>query len=1186
MNAKSGLAVSMAAPSPATSPEARARGMPVQSAAVAVVVEPGVARTGYLLRQIAAEMNDGRSVLVVDFGGSEGELLATLSKHGRTVLVDVDARDGVFPLGGLRALPPSARDTAADLFASWLRPRGVAGEGHVIREAVSLLARVPVVLPRTNLYAWRRYLLDRGYRREVVRALQRERIDAAALLTARPGTVLWSQLAERIEGVLGHDDTVDRVFPQADPAALSEPARAAELRIVQMQAPWTDRVARLPMLAWLQVVAAVGARPNRRSDGRAYVERLVVVDPPAGLWPLAELLGGLADRPRLTVVTAVSRPPVPVEAWFGKAPSIIVQRSLGPDVLASVGQFDPRDARRLHAATAGSELLFGHQRGAPPDQWCALEAQRHLPEPVPGALARARSDGRKRFLVERTAVIENRRRIEAHAARANRRGATRDLLARTLARERLTDAWRRTHRNKGAPGIDGVTVEAFAEKWQQHLAALEADVREGRYRPRPYLRLWAPKPSGGERPMGIPVVADRILMGAAADALATVLEPTFSDRSYAYRPNRGARQAVGEIAGSPRLRSGWALIADIASYFDNIDHGLLLAMLREHVADDAFVRLVTAWVTNPARDGGQDTRPKRGVPQGSPISPILANLYLTPLDRWMERKGLDYARYADDFVALCDSAQDAQAISDEMEAFLARELRLSVKPTKTTFVAVADGFDFLGFRLDAGGPTIPAARLDEARATLDATLAQEGSVPDLLRKLDSYVRGFRNYFDLGNARTAQALAALEVDRRTRLDAWARARHLDVALVVDRAERFVSAATPAPPPGAYEEPGGGKDEDGVTTPVPTPAPPTSLQAVDRKPAAVKERARGPRPVAVDAGGHLGIFGFGAMAGIEGERIVLRRKGEVVFEAPIRSFRSVHIDSYGMAVSTPLLEELASRDVPVVLSRPGGRAWAVLRPLASKGGAEQLRAQLAAHGGALSITVARELIGAKLANQERLLRYYAKARARRTAPEGVRLREAADRIAALAAELPSIDDGDPDAGRRKVFSVEGRAGAVYWTALKDVLGDGFPGRTGRGATDPVNMALNYGYGVLYAATWSAVARAGLDPAVGVLHASTGDRGALVFDLVEPFRVPVVDRAVVGLVSRGKDIKLNREGHLTTTTRRHVAHVVGRALQQATPWGGAARPLAEHIERHAVELAAWLQGGPPLRALRMRW
>jgi group II intron reverse transcriptase/maturase/CRISPR-associated endonuclease Cas1 len=1020
-----------------------------------------------------------------------------------------------------------------------------------------------------------------------MRALNRERVDPSPLLTARPGTVLWAQMAERIEGVLGHDDTIDRVFPTADPAALTEPGPSPELRIVQMQAPWSDRPARLPLLAWLQVAAGLAARPGRRTVGRSHVERLVVIDPPAGLWPLGGLVASLEHHPRLTVVTPMTRAPAPFEVWFSQSPAMVIQRSLGPDALAGAADMDLGDARRLHASTAGTELIFGHQRGAPADRWCALEAQHRLPEPVPGALVRARAEGRSRFLVERGAVIENRRRIEAHAARANRRSATRELLARVLSRERLVEAWRRSHRNRGAPGVDGVTVDAYAEHWQVNLAALEASVREGRYRPRPYLRLWTPKASGGERAMGIPVVADRVLMGATADVLSTILEPTFSDRSYAYRPGRGARQAVADLVGSPHLSEGWALIADIASYFDNIDHSLLLAMLREHVADDAFVRLVSQWLTNPARDAGQEARPRRGVPQGAPISPVLANLYLTPLDRWMERKGLDYARYADDFVALCENAQQAQAIHDEMEAFLARELRLSVKPTKTAFVAVAEGFDFLGFRFGPDGPTIPQPRLEEARATLDATLALDLPADELLRKVDAYVRGFRAYFDLGNPRTTQALGLLETDRRARLQSWARARRLDEALVADRAERFLVSSIHSPPPGAYEGAlDGHADETARVPPEPRPPAPTSLAQVDRRPAAVKSRSKGPQPVAVDAGGHLGIFGFGAAAGLEGERIVLSRKGEVVFEAPLRAFRSVHVDSYGMSLSTPLLEELAARDIPVILSRPGGRAWAVLRPLASKGSADLLSAQLTAHRSPLSITIACALIGAKLANQERLLRYYAKAKVRRTAPEGMRLRESADRISALADDLTTIDSSDVDAARRRVFSVEGRAGASYWSALKDVLGAAFPGRTGRNAVDPINVALNYGYGVLYAATWAAVARAGLDPGVGVLHASTGDRGALVFDLVEPFRVPVVDRVVVGMVSRGKELKLNKDGHLTSATRRKIAQVVGQALQQPAPWGGAARPIGEHLDRHAVALAAWLQGGPPLRALRIRW
>ncbi len=171
-------------------------------------------------------------------------------------------------------------------------------------------------------------------------------------------------------------------------------------------------------------------------------------------------------------------------------------------------------------------------------------------------------------------------------------------------------------------------------------------------------------------------------------------------------------------------------------------------------------------------------------------------------------------------------------------------------------------------------------------------------------------------------------------------------------------------------------------------------------------------------------------------------------------------------------------------------------------------------------------------------------------------------------------------------KRIFTIEGRGGAAYWEALKVVLGSGFPGRTGRGGSDPINVALNYGYGILYAAGWGAIAKSGLDPGIGMLHASPGDRGSLVFDLVEPFRVAAVDRPVVSFVSRGKIIRLNRDGHLTASARGDLARLVGAALSDPVSWGGCDKPLSEHIRKHASGLAIWLQGGRPLRALRIRW
>ena len=550
----------------------------------------------------------------------------------------------------------------------------------------------------------------------------------------------------------------------------------------------------------------------------------------------------------------------------------------------------------------------------------------------------------------------------------------------------------------------------------------------------------------------------------------------------------------------------------------------------------------------------------------------------------METRALDYVRYADDFVALCDSEAEARKAADALEAFLERELKLSVKPTKTTFVSVEEGFEFLGFSFRGPAVRIPEARLDESRLSLRALLQAGMPTAESLRFLDAYVRGFRNYFDLSSAVTTEALRALEMERVDLLRKWATGRRLDTSLVLAQTERFVVEEQPARAPGAYGEERTNTDNEYALPPRPAPAQVTSLASVDRRSPAVLERA-GHRPAAVNAAGHISIFGYGAVASLEQDRMVLRRKRNVVFEAPIEAMRTLQVDSYGIVVTTPLLERLAEYDVPLLFARHGERPWAVLRPLTARGSGDLLGSQVAARSGPLAILVAQELIGAKLANQERLLRYYAKYSRRRTAPEGVLLREGADCIVSLSQGLPQVDNGDVDAARRKVFSVEGRAGAAYWSALRAVLSSDFK-RVGRGAVDPINAALNYGYGILYAAVWGAIGRAGLEPGIGMLHASPGDRGALVFDLVEPFRVPVVDRPVIGLISRGKVLKLNTDGHLTAGARRHVAAAVGQALDRKVPWDGSEQSLAGHIEEHARSLAVWLQGGEPLRALRIRW
>lgn len=277
-----------------------------------MVAEPGVPRATYLLRHVFAEMRNGNSVLVADFGGAEGDVLAGISKAGSTALIDVDARDGVFPLGGFCSLREDARATAGEILTAWFCPHGHLDESHDLRTALHLFARLPLLLPRSGLYVWRRFLIDRAFRRDCLESLRREGTDPAPLLAARPGTVLWRVLAERAARVLGHDDTMVRIFPIAHPDLLVEPADEPELRIVQFQAPWSQRSDRYRTLLWLHLLTALTLRRPRGKDIRSHVGRLIVVDPPRALWQNATLPADHVESGlRATLVTSDSEPAAP-----------------------------------------------------------------------------------------------------------------------------------------------------------------------------------------------------------------------------------------------------------------------------------------------------------------------------------------------------------------------------------------------------------------------------------------------------------------------------------------------------------------------------------------------------------------------------------------------------------------------------------------------------------------------------------------------------------------------------------------------------------------------------------------------------------------------------------------------------------------------------------------------------------
>lgn len=348
------------------------------------------------------------------------------------------------------------------------------------------------------------------------------------------------------------------------------------------------------------------------------------------------------------------------------------------------------------------------------------------------------------------------------------------MMEHVLAPENLRAAWRRVKANAGAPGIDGMTVEAFAafcrEQWPRIRSALMA----GTYRPAPVRRVFIPKPDGTQRPLGVPTVLDRLIQQALAQVLTPLFESGFSDHSYGFREGRNAHQAVREVEACWQEGRRYAVDCDLKSFFDSVNHNRLMGQLREKIRDRTVLGLIRrylqAGVVLP--DGTREATPQ-GVPQGGPLSPLLANITLDPLDKELERRGHRFARYADDFLVMVKSAKAADRVMASLTRYVEGPLKLVVNRVKS-HTAPLKQCPFLGFQIGARGRVVwtTKAHARFKRRVKEITRRNRGHrVQDVIDELRRYVTGWLHYF--GISHTYTGLLALEewVRRRVRLYYW-------------------------------------------------------------------------------------------------------------------------------------------------------------------------------------------------------------------------------------------------------------------------------------------------------------------------------------------------------------------------------------------------------------------------------
>lgn len=277
------------------------------------------------------------------------------------------------------------------------------------------------------------------------------------------------------------------------------------------------------------------------------------------------------------------------------------------------------------------------------------------------------------------------------------------LVDKVYQRKNLEMAWERVKANQGAGGIDGQSIVTFGEQLDEHLTRLQAELRADTYQPQPVRQVRIPKVGNPQehRLLGIPTIMDRVCQQAVLNRLEPIFEPVFDDANFGYRRGRSTRDALRKVWRELQAGNGWVVDADLEDFFGSVDHGKLMALVAQRVADGRVLRLIQAML-QAGRYGEEQLFPtERGVPQGGTISPLLSNILLTPFDQEMRCKGYQLTRYADDWVVTCRTAAEARAALATATKIL-EKLGVRLNPRKTRIVNVGHGFEFLGYKIKLG----------------------------------------------------------------------------------------------------------------------------------------------------------------------------------------------------------------------------------------------------------------------------------------------------------------------------------------------------------------------------------------------------------------------------------------------------------------------------------------------------
>ena len=744
----------------------------------------------------------------------------------------------------------------------------------------------------------------------------------------------------------------------------------------------------------------------------------------------------------------------------------------------------------------------------------------------------------------------------------------------------LYDAWNTVKSKGSVGGIDGLTIQEFDKEKRKQIALLVEELKNGTWKPYPYLEIEIPKEKDPteKRRLSMTAIRDKIVQQAIRALIEPRYDRIFVGNSYGYRPGKGATKAIRRVLQECKNKKyKYVLRLDIDNFFDSIDHFLLRRRLAATGTEEEIIRLIMLCmqmgkVKQKSREW-VDT--EFGTPQGAILSPLLSNLYLHSFDQFAVSRHQPYIRYADDFLFLCETKELAQELAEKTEEYLKNKLKLSLnKPI--SIVSLSDKFDFLGITIRNAQATITEKKREELnKRILSLELDKDGLSP----KSEKVWRGMSNYYALllpeNDLESFDAFLLLRLQaiaqEQTQLFSSKTALQMALGTVFFLSKQYQARR---------------KLYIGELVADYVASKNQEQQAISsqKNQKLIQQRKREFRKMETQTSGLL-VNKPGTFIGLTQRGVTVTEKGKVIAQHHSENLSQIVITGRGVSLSSNLISFCMNHQIPIdVFDHQGAHIGSFI---SSKQTQCTLWAKQSQASSALKNEIALGIIGGKIRNQTALVKYFNKYHKKHYPNLQTKLEM-------VLLEAENFQQWKKNAlvtneqFMQKLIGHESQMAIRYWDYVRELLSDDnveFGKREHRGATDLMNSMLNYGYAILYVRVWQAILAARLNPFDSLIHVRQEGKPTLVYDLVEIFRSQVVDRVVISLIQKGQDLEV-RNCLLTDSTRQLLVKSVMERLARYEKYQGEEMKMEQIIFRQARLLAKAFEGAEMFKPYVAKW